>query len=349
MIYKEMIRMKTFVWVLFLLVFVPGVFSADLVQMKELTNPLAIFADNDQIYVTEEASVFIYSRQDIKFKKNFGRKGEGPGEFIIRGDRPLNLCVRDNDLVVSSFSRFSYFSKDGTYKSETKTKPVYTMAAKPFGSQFVGIGVLSEGQDYLTLNIYDDQLNKIIELFRLEEEIRLEGKKSVYYYLHFPVSFASSFIIYEDRVYVTWGKDDKIKVFDNTGKRAAEIPVKVEKQKLTEEYKEKVVNHFKNDKSLPPPIYERYYKNMVFPEFFPAIRDMRISDGKIYVVTYQKEKELTKTLIFDLKGKPVKTVSLPLKDMDVKSLYPFTIKNGKLYQLVEDLDSENWYLHVDTI
>jgi hypothetical protein len=60
-------------------------------------------------------------------------------------------------------------------------------------------------------------------------------------------------------------------------------------------------------------------------------------------------KELTKTLIFDLKGKLIKTVSLPLKDMDVKSIYPFTIKNGKLYQLVEDFDSENWYLHVTSI
>jgi hypothetical protein len=251
--------------------------------------------------------------------------------------------------VVSSFGRFSYFSKDGTYKTETKTKPVYTMAAKAFGGQFVGIGVLSKEQDFLTLNIYDEQLNKKKELFRIEEEIRLEGKKSVYYHLHFPASFASSFITYEDRVYVTWGKDDKIKVFDNTGKKVAEIPVKVEKQKLTRAYKDKVVNHFKNDKSLPRPIYERYYKNMVFPEFFPAIRDMRISDGKIYVVTYQKQKELTKTLIFDLKGKPVKTVSLPLKDMDVKSIYPFTIKNGKLYQLVENFDSENWYLHVTII
>jgi hypothetical protein len=223
------------------------------------------------------------------------------------------------------------------------------MAAKAFGSQFVGIGVLSEEQDFLTLNIYDEQLNKKKELFRIEEEIRLKGKKSVYYYLHFPVSFATSFIPYEDRVYVTWGKDDKIKVFDHAGNRVAEIPVKVEKQKLTQAYKDKVVNHFKNDKSLPQPIYERYYKNIVFPEFFPAIRDMRISDGKIYVVTYQKEKELTKTLIFDLKGKLIKTVALPLKDMDVKSIYPFTIKNGKLYQLVEDFDNENWYLHITTI
>ncbi len=341
--------MKTFVHVLFLLVFTIGVFSANLIRMKELTNPLAIDADNDQIYITEGATVYIYSLKEIKFKKRFGRKGEGPGEFKIRIDRPLTLCVRDNDLVVSSFGRFSYFSKDGTYKSETKTKPVYTMAAKAFGSQFVGIGVLSEEQDFLTLNIYDEQLNKKKELFRVEEEIRLKGKKSVYYHLHFPVSFATSFIPYEDRVYVTWGKDDKIKVFENTGKKVAEIPVKTEKQKLTQAYKDKVANHFKNDKSLPQPIYERYYKNIVFPEFFPAIRDMRISDGKIYVVSYQKEKELTRILIFDLKGKPIKTVTLPLKDMDVKSIYPFTIKNGKLYQLVEDFDNENWYLHVTTI
>jgi hypothetical protein len=78
---------------------------------------------------------------------------------------------------------------------------------------------------------------------------------------------------------------------------------------------------------------------------------MRISDGKIYVVTYQKEKEkaLTKTLIFDLKGKLMKTVSLLLEAMDIKALYPFTIKKDKLYQLVEDADGENWNLQITGI
>jgi hypothetical protein len=51
--------MKTIAHALFLLVFASGGFSADQVRMKELTNPLAIDADNDQIYVTEKASVFI--------------------------------------------------------------------------------------------------------------------------------------------------------------------------------------------------------------------------------------------------------------------------------------------------
>jgi hypothetical protein len=167
------------------------------------------------------------------------------------------------------------------------------------------------------------------------------------------VSFATSFITYEDKVYVTWGKDDKVKVFDQMGKKVAEIPVKVEKQKLTGAYKDKVVNHFKNDKKIPQPIRERHYGNIVFPEFFPSIRDMRISDGKIYVVTYQRETEtekaLTKTLIFDITGKLLKTVSLPLKAMDIKALYPFTIKNDKLYQLVEDADGENWNLQITGI
>jgi hypothetical protein len=37
------------------------------------------------------------------------------GEFKIRTDRLLNLCVRDNGLVVSNSGCFSYFSKDGIY------------------------------------------------------------------------------------------------------------------------------------------------------------------------------------------------------------------------------------------
>jgi hypothetical protein len=317
--------------------------------MKELTNPLAIAADNDQIYITEEASVFIYSRQDIKFKKKFGRKGEGPGEFKIRIDQTLILCIRPDDLVVKSAGRLSYFSKDGIYKTQTKTKPAFVLAVHPFGKKFVGINLLNEMK--VTLNIYDEQLSLEKELFRVDEELQRSGNKFIFYYLQFPVAYETSIITHEDKVYVTWGKDDKIKVFDKVGNKVAEIPVKVEKQKLTRAYKDKVVNHFKNDKKIPQQIRERHYKNIVFPEFFPAIRDMRISDGKIYVVTYQKEKEkaLTKTLIFDITGKLQKTVSLPLKAMDIKALYPFTIKKDKLYQLVEDADSENWNLQITGI
>jgi hypothetical protein len=343
--------MKNMEKILLLLLFANSLFSADLIPMKELTNPFYITADKDQIYIVEEAAVFIYSRQDFRFKKKFGGNGEGPGEFKIRDDRPINLCVRDNDLVVSSFGRFSYFSKEGAYKTETKTKPVFTLAVNHFGEKFVGIKFLNEMK--VTLNIYDEELNLEKELIRVDEELQRSGDKFIFYYLQFPVAYATSFIPYEDKVYVTWGKDEKINVFDKTGKRVAEIPVKVEKQKLTEDYKDKVVNYFKNDKSLPPRIYERYYKNIVFPEFFPAIRDLRISDGKIYVVTYQTDKgtgkPLTRTVILDLKGKPLKTGSLPLQDMDVKSLYPFTIKKGTLYQLVEDFASDNWNLQVTTL
>jgi hypothetical protein len=40
---------------------------------------------------------------------------------------------------------------------------------------------------------------------------------------------------------------------------------------------------------------------------------------------------------------------VPLAEKDERLWYPYVIKNGKLYQLIENLDEEEWELHVTEI
>jgi hypothetical protein len=39
--------------------------------------------DKNQLYITDGASVFIYSLKDYQLQKKFGKRGEAPGEFLV--------------------------------------------------------------------------------------------------------------------------------------------------------------------------------------------------------------------------------------------------------------------------
>ncbi len=320
-----------------------GTISA--IPMKELNDPKHMTADDRRIYITEEASVLIYSLTDFTFIKRFGKKGEGPGEFKISPDEPMALCLLDNELMVRSKGRFSYFSKDGEFKRETRTKPGYVMSFRPHGKQFLGIGTVNEDKGYIALNIYDNEFAKIKEVFRIEEELQLTGNGVVFHFLQLPPAAATSFASYKGYIYLTWGKDDQLKVFDSMGKPVRGISPEPGKIPLDAAYKEKVRRHYKNDPDIPEPIYRRMYKNMVFPAHFPAIRDLRIDNDKIYLITYHRGKNKTLVLVYGLKGQLLKKIFLPLMEMDTIRFYPYFIRGEVLYQLSEDEDEE-FRLHV---
>jgi len=75
---------------------------------------------------------------------------------------------------------------------------------------------------------------------------------------------------------------------------------------------------------------------------------MQINDGKIYAITFKRSNEKTECLIIDLKGKLLDKIYLDLKSIDIFALYPFTINNRNINQLVETED-ETWELHIDSI
>jgi hypothetical protein len=340
--------MKQVTWLFLMLILATCLNGAKTFPLEDLPNPRQITGDDRHIYITEDVSVSIYSMKDFSFIKRFGRQGEGPGEFKVSPDEPMALCVLKDELMVRSKGRFAYFSKVGEFKREIRTKPGYAMTLQPHGEQFLGVSVVNEDKGYITLNIYDNQFNKVKEAYRIEEELQLTGKRVVFHFLQLPPALATSFASYKGRIYLTWGKDDKLKIFDSTGKPVHTISPVLKKIALSAAYKEKVKEHYKNDPDIPKPIYQRMYKNMVYPEYFPAIRDLRIDGGQIYLVTYHRQKDKTLTLVYDLNGKLLKKIYLPLLEMDTIRFYPFFIRHGKLYQLSEDEDEE-FYLNVTGI
>jgi hypothetical protein len=142
------------------------------------------------------------------------------------------------------------------------------------------------------------------------------------------------------------GDDQKIYAFDENGKQIYSITPEYEKVKFTEELKNRYINFSKNDYRYKY-VYEQDKHRIKWPEYFPLIRDLQVANKKIYIITFKSINDKKECYIYDsANGEFIKKAFLPLAEKNVQELYPYTLKNGKVYQLVENLDEEEWELHV---
>jgi hypothetical protein len=71
------------IFLVFLLFFLTvSVFAGKQVILAELVNPDSIAVDQYQVYITEGTSIYIYDLENFKLKTKFGKRGEGPNEFM---------------------------------------------------------------------------------------------------------------------------------------------------------------------------------------------------------------------------------------------------------------------------
>lgn len=300
-----------------------------------------IAADADQLYIADVASVYIYDLKSFALIKKFGKMGEGPEEFKVHPSQGIGLIVKDNMLEINSQGRISLFKKDGAFIKEIKQK----IQGKSYlvGDIFLSHGwVRSQKDHYFTLELYTQSFKIIKEIQRVDCPVVM-NKKWLFY---------SQFImprIYKDNIYITGGKGLEIDGFNRQGDKILSINHDYEKLDVTETHKKNFLEWMKTDKQQAA-IYMIFKSHFQFPEYFPGIRNFVVVDDRIYIETYKKKdgKE-SEFVIFTIDGKYLKTRYLPLVERNPEAPYPYTVKNGKLYQLVENIDAEGWELHITPI
>lgn len=332
------------------------VFSTTVVPLSDFFNPDSITVDDRQVYITEFPTIYIYSLKDFKLKKKLGRKGEGPQEF----NRFALLSIHGDYLVVSDRNKVITYTKDGDYIKEIKARSIMHWGVRPIGNRFVGKSRGRENKiQFDTANLYNANLEKIKKIFmtRFFYQIDGGGKKCDAIEIR-----GLQFQVFDDKIFFKRGKHFIIDVFEPSGKILYTIHHEYEKIKIPEADKKRYHDHFK---TVQP--WKRLYDSLIkkeihFPDFFPAIQMFVVADGKIYALTFKKEKEKSEFVILDLKGKLLKKVFLPFNQSDewfhysltkaISQASPhatFTIRNGKLYQLIENEDEETWELHITEI
>lgn len=317
--------------------------TAKVIPLPEILKPVTINIDEDQIYITEGASIYIYSLKDFKFVKKFGKAGEGPQEFKIIPQLPLIINVQTDKILVNSLGKISRFTKDGQFINEEKVQAGFVAALQPLGDRFVGLGISQDSNTrYRAINIYDSKLNKIKEMIKVEDDFQLGKGLKV---LSTPLAFAT----FGNKLFLSSEGDFCIDVFDSEGKKLYSFKQDIKKLKVTADMKKEIDDYLKNDPRTKQ-VYE-ILKPIRFPDYLPAMRDIRILDQKIYILTFiQEEKnETSEWFIFDIKGKLLEKVQLPMIYKNTLEHFPYTIHDNKLYQVVENIDEEQWELHITVI
>jgi hypothetical protein len=320
------------------------VFAERATTFPDLNRPHQIAVDNDQLYIIDDATIHIYSLKNFALKKAFGKRGEGPQEFKEWSQKDgIVFDAQTDNIVVTSQGKISIFRKDGNCEKEIKVPSARIV--KPLGKNFVGYARFYNQDNVLfnKLYLYSPEMKQLKIVFEKESHIQLRQGKG---WIIFAAPF--KYCVYDDKLYVAAENDFVIHVFDCNGKSLPPIKMEYKRLKLTDDLKNGVREYLKTD-PLYRDVYEKAKKNCHLPEYFPAIRSFNIADGKIYVRTYSKTGNKTEFFIFAAKGRWLMKVFLPIAEYNLEDSFPFTIKNGKLYQLIENPETENYELYVTKI
>jgi hypothetical protein len=313
-----------------------------LAVLDQLLRPNGLTVSSKYIYILEEPTIYIYSVRDFRLIKKFGKRGEGPREFMTGplGIMPMILYPYDNDtkLLVNSNSKVSLFTAEGTFIKETRVPPM--QAFLPFHDRYIstGSGENSKKQQIVTIELYDNNFREIKELYKSDMVIGAS------FGFNYPIT-AFSFWGYKDKIYIAAGKEGfVIRVFDIEGSPLREIKKEYKPLKVPEDYKKKTMDFYKNNPMFKE--YWEFFKDRIsFKEYYPAIRDMLVRDGNIYVLTYRGKGNDSECIILDLAGLEQKRVYVPLPESYGDFKYLYDIRGNCFFSLVENEEEETWELH----
>jgi len=319
--------------------------AGEIIVLEDINKPENIIIDQGQILITEFPQVYVYSLEDHSLIAKFGNEGEGPREF--------NMYVRiqykpdePQYIVVGSHMKISYYTRKGEFVKEIRSDTSTTANVyKPLGDKYVAYGFKQQDKtNFVTVNLFDRNLKKIKEILSWEMPMQGGGQRIN------PTDndmAGGEFRIFENRIYILLREKGTLHIFDQNGQKLNTISPEYEKVKFTSEDRKAVDHHFKTHPRWRQ-MYEQFLQVVDYPSHFPNTRGFTV-DEQIYVLTWVKKDGKYQILMFDKEGKFIKSIYAPLEDMNAIEYYPYWIHKGKIYQIVDNGDTEEWELRINKI
>ena len=319
----------------------PGVLKPEMIRVYD-----------NELFVVQGAEVLIYPLKDLGLKKKIGRQGEGPGELKVTTNWYNNVTVFSNYIFIDGLDKIVFFSREGKLIREQK-KPIGISRLVPMGKNFAAVNLthIEKNTQYQCLNLYDRDLKRLKELARQESPVQsATGKTEM-------IPDGLNFSVEQDKIFVEKSREGfVVDIFDSQGKKLCQVKKEYKKIPVSEAHKKAAIEKFKTDPFIKQIGYEEFKKfsKPVWPDFFPAIRDITVSDKKIYLRTYKEQGGKEEWLILDLKGNLLKKVNLLAVDnaplmAHLLGVKYHTIENNSFYYIKENEDTEEWELHTAKI
>lgn len=320
---------------------IPAAAANKTVVLPEIMKPQMIAPFGDKLYITEKFNIYIYSLKDFKLIKKFGKEGEGPREFIISPFGPgLIIYPIKDKLIVSSFGKMTYFTPTGEFIEEKKLSGFTVFS--PAEHRFVGVGMKAneKNKNVLAVSLYDSGFQPLKDLYISDYEVGPGSVTSLPVSPFYPIP-------YKKKIYLVAGKEGFVfDVFDLDGKKLKRIQKKYKPQPVTADYKKRMEHWHKHES--PTKEFPDLFK-ISFKSECPALRDAYVIDDRIYAITYKQEQGETECVIMDLEGKEIKRVYIPVPELKPMELPLYGIDSHRFYWLSENIDEEEWELHIRDI
>jgi len=295
--------------------------------------------------------VYVYSLGDYRLLRKFGKKGEGPGEFLPGGEIPIQLQFFKDFLVLNSTRKIAYFTRQGKLVKEKNIPFTFTQIL-PFGSNY-GVVKFTATQNHsqmYSVILYDANFREIKKLYSSTRPRPSRAERGI----KIPK------LIYIDstgnELFVVDQKDDSyIRVFDLSGKPLKPIKTNLPRLKVDESIKNEFLEWFQTSKFYK--VYgvrgEELKRVLHFPEFLPAIRIFRLKGGIFYIQTYKtKDNNQSEFIFLNINGNQLNRIYLPSGEMRKVQIGPhmlYSFVRGRYYYLVENVDREEWELHMEEV
>ncbi len=317
--------------------------NSETITLEEVLSPDSIFVNGDRIYISEGATIHIYSKGDKKYLGKFGKKGEGPGEINSSrwGGLSFSINVVNNDLFIHNRSKVMFFDKEGKFIREKKLAVGFVNGLIPVGNNFVARSFkIGENRSRTqSLTIFDKNFKKIKEISG-KSNIELTRGSFVKIY-----SDANIFSIQAHKgiIYLNSSKNFVIERYSDTGKSMTPISLNYKLMNVSGSKKNEIKSYFKTDSRFSG-FWERIKDMFEVADQYPAIKKLFITGNRIYVQTYKRTDSGDEFFILDLIGKVLNKKFLPITAKNILEDSPYFIENKTFYSLKENEDEEEWEL-----
>jgi len=250
-----------------------------------LISYLIIDEDENMIVLDNgESCIKIFDKTGKKISQ-FGRKGEGPGEF--KGTTTVTP-IGDNKIGIMDPAnhKFSYFSKDGQCLKEINLSKYRTVRKAKGDSQGFIYGTFfrpNEIENEVSFNRelikFNPDFNPVVTIASFEQRRKIREV--------IMVEKRYGYDLRKDD-FLVWGVNSEyvLHVVDTNGKIVRKIVKDYDPVKITKEERDKIYYNTFGDRKLPSDI------TLNFPKHFPPFHYLLCDDeGRTYVKTYKKDSQ----------------------------------------------------------
>jgi hypothetical protein len=309
-----------------------SVFSKKLAVLPQLTAPNTIEIYGDELYVLEDAEVYVYSLKDYRLLRRFGKKGEGPGQLTPNTEVPLAMSIVNGIVYLNSQIKLVRFSTQGKILAEQRIP--FSFQTVPFGKNYVSIkiGLRHDVQSFIA-TLLDADFNNPEHLYSRERISRSQrGRISLPPEIIIIRSSGEKLFLFDQQ-----SRGFVINVMDSKGKQLKPIKMDYQRIKTSESFEKDAIAWFKAQPSFRMAA-EELREMIYFPDYLPVIRNFLARKDRLYIQTYKTENHLAEFLILDHEGRLIKRLYLPGfadSPLQFNSSHTFTFYNDKYYYLEE--------------